>query len=208
MLNLLAIGSMAASLLVLPVEATAAQLDPPPAEDVTVSVVTVNGSGCPAGTASVKMNADKTAFTVTYSDYVAEDGGAALATEFRKNCQINVLVNIPQGFTYAIAQAEYRGYAKLSTGATAQQNAYYYIAGTSPTATVSHVINGPYSGKWSHSDVADAAALVYAPCGVQTNVNINTELRVRTTGTTLNWISMDKAHGEVDTVYHVSWKRC
>jgi hypothetical protein len=210
MFNLLVIGSMAASLLVTPVAEPATDVDAPPASGVTFSVVTVNGSGCPAGTARVRTSADNTSFTVSYDDYLAEDGARTDPTDFRKNCQINLLVSIPQGFTYAIAKAEYRGHAKLAAGARAEQNAYYYFTGTSPTAETNYPINGPYNGSWKNVDAAEVAALVYSPCGVKTNLNINSELRVRagSAESTRSWISMDKAHGDVDNVYHVSWKRC
>jgi hypothetical protein len=207
--NLLAITSMAASLLIAPTAAPAAVEAPPPS-GITFSVVTVNGSGCPAGSARVYTSPDGTAFTVAYSDFVAEDGGSSGNTDFRKNCQINLQVNIPQGFTYAIAEAEYRGHAKLYSGATAEQNAYYYFTGQSPTTETNYSISGPYNGRWRNADRAEVAELVYSPCGQQTNFNINADLRVRAGSAegAKNWISMDKAHGDVETIYHLSWKNC
>src|SRR3712207_4673909 len=83
----------------------------PPPGRITVNVVTVNGSGCPWGTAAVAVSPDNTAFTVTYSNYMAKVGPGSTTTDWRKNCQINLRVNVPQGFTYAIAQADYRGFA-------------------------------------------------------------------------------------------------
>jgi Domain of unknown function (DUF4360) len=206
--NLLAVAGLTASLLVAPAAAPATTEATPP-QGITFSVVTVNGSGCPAGTARVHTAADGTSFTVAYSDFVAEAGGSAGNTEFRKNCQINLQVNIPQGFTYAIAEAEYRGHARLQSGATAEQNAYYYFTGSSPTAETNYVLNGPYNGRWKNADRAEVAALIYSPCGVRTNLNINTDLRVRagTTGSR-DWISMDRTHGDVENIYHLSWKQC
>jgi hypothetical protein len=53
--------------------------------------------------------------------------------------------------------------------------------------------------------------LVYAPCGENRNLNINTDLKV-TAGTSnpaaTNWISMSSTTGSVDTIYHVDWKHC
>lgn len=208
MFNLLALAGLAASLLAAPAAAPAMS-DTAPPSGITFSVVTVNGSGCPAGTARVHTAADGTSFTVVYSDFVASAGGPVDTTEFRKNCQINLQVDIPQGFTYAIAEAEYRGHARLYSGATAEQNAYYYFTGTSPTTETNYVLNGPYNGRWKNADKAEVAALIYAPCGVRTNLNINTDLRVRAgTAEVRNWISMDRAHGDVENIYHLSWKQC
>src|SRR5437868_14630846 len=61
-------------------------------DNVSIDVVSVNGSGCPAGTSSVVISDDKTAFTVFYSDFLASAGGNAPPTAFRKNCQISLRV--------------------------------------------------------------------------------------------------------------------
>jgi hypothetical protein len=205
---LVVIGSMIASLIVSPVSATTSA----PAEKVTVEVAAVNGSGCPAGTTTVTAASDNTSFTVAYSDYLVQVGVGAKPTDFRKNCQLSVLVKIPQGFTYAIAQADYRGYASLAAGASGLQQAGYYFQGTTPTAYATHPLQGPFSDNWQTSDKTDVAALVYAPCGEDRLLNINTELRV-SAGTsdatkTTSYIWMDSAKGSVRTIYQLAWKQC
>src|SRR5215211_5992508 len=104
----------------------------PPPDRIVVEVVTVNGSGCRPGTAAVAAAPDNTAFTVTYSEYTAQVGRGATPTDFRKNCQLSLRIHVPQGFTYAIASADYRGFASLQRGAYARQGANYYFMGQSP----------------------------------------------------------------------------
>ena len=206
MLSMLAAAGMAMSLIVMPSTAE----DDPPTERITVDVVTVNGSGCPAGTAAVATSSDNTAFTVTYSDYVAQVGQGADPTDLRKNCQLALRIHIPQGFTYAIAQADYRGFAHLARGASATQQASYYIQGTSPTTRSSHPIDGPYSENWQFTDRTEMAELVFAPCGEERNLNVNTELRVNagTSGAASSFVTMDSTDGAASTKYHFHWKRC
>ena len=206
MFNVLAIGSMVASLLGAPAAVASSDI---PQEKITVNVQTVNGSGCPAGSATVTAASDNTSFTVGYTDYVASVGAGAKPTDFRKNCQLSLRINIPQGFTYAIARAEYRGHARLARGVSAQQNAYYYFMGTAPTVETNEEFTGPFSGVWSTTDRTDVATLVYAPCGAQVNLNVNTELRVDAGDTdAASYVSMDTSRGGVRTVYHLGWKRC
>jgi hypothetical protein len=206
MLSMIAAAGMALSILVTP---TTAQ-DDPPTDRIVIDVVTVNGSGCPAGTAAVATASDNTAFTVTYSDYVAQVGGGADPTDLRKNCQLVLRVHIPQGFTYAIAQADYRGFAHLANGATATQQASYYIQGMSETTRSSHPIDGPYSDNWQFTDRTETAELVYAPCGEERNLNVNTELRVNagSSGTASSFVTMDSTDGAASTKYHFHWKQC
>jgi hypothetical protein len=108
--------------------------DDPPPDKIVINVATVNGSGCPQGTTAVAVSEDNTAFTVTYSAYLAQVGGNSDPTAFRKNCQLNLVVHVPQGFTYAIASADYRGFASLQRGASGAQKASYYFQGSSNTA--------------------------------------------------------------------------
>jgi len=179
----------------------------PPSEKITLDVVTVNGSGCPAGTANAKMLSDNTGFRITYSSFVAADGVGTSPTQFRQNCQVNVLVHIPQGYTYAVQNATYRGRASLRTGATALERTNYYFQGSPENNYADHEFKGPLSGSWTTHDVTATEDLVYAPCGVDRNLNINTELRVDTPSGN-SWISLRSSEADVDTIVHFSWKQC
>ncbi|MFJ9564976.1 DUF4360 domain-containing protein [Streptomyces fuscichromogenes] len=208
-------GALAALLTAgLPAQASASSspvFDDPPPDKIVINVATVNGSGCPAGTTAVAVSEDNEAFTVTYSSYLAQAGGSSDPTAFRRNCQLNLVVHVPGGFTYAIASADYRGFASLQPGATGTQRASYYFQGSSNTAAASHPFTGPYDDNWQATDTTDWAQLVWAPCGVQRNFNINTELRV-TAGSAnpgkVSFMTMDSTDGEISTVYHLAWKQC
>ncbi|MFR9798267.1 DUF4360 domain-containing protein [Streptomyces sp. MS06] len=184
--------------------------DPPP-DKIVIKVATVNGSGCPQGTAAVAVSEDNTAFTVTYSEYLAQAGGGSSPTAFRKNCQLNLIVHVPQGFTYAVASADYRGFAALQPGASGMQRASYYFQGSPNTVYRNHPVSGPYNDNWQATDETDWAQLVWAPCGVQRNFNINTELRVSAGSTApdkVSFMTMDSTDGDISTVYHLAWKEC
>ncbi|MER7578058.1 DUF4360 domain-containing protein [Streptomyces sp. NPDC126514] len=185
---------------------------PVPPDKIVIEVATVNGSGCPEGTAQVAVAPDNTAFTVTYSDYLAQVGPNAAPTDFRKNCQLNLRVHVPSGFTYAIVQADYRGYAFLQPGASAMERASYYFQGMSQTTYKSHQFKGPFDDNWQVADRTEYADLVWAPCGEKRNFNINTELRVNA-GTSdpltqTSFMTMDSTDGNVNTVYHLAWQEC
>ncbi|MEU2718508.1 DUF4360 domain-containing protein [Streptomyces sp. NPDC007205] len=174
--------------------------------------MTVNGSGCPAGTASVDPAPDRTAFTVTYSDYLAQVGVGAGPTDFRKNCQIMVRVNAPQGFTYGIAKADYRGYASLASGAWARERANYYFQGQSQTASIPHPFYGPMNDNWHATDATPVGSIVYAPCGASRDLAINTQLNVgagsSNPATTTSFMTIDSTDGSLNTIYHLSWNQC
>ncbi len=116
---------------------------------------------------------------------------------------------MPQGFTYAIASADYRGFAALQSSSA--EKASYYFQGSSSTAAITHPFRGPYNDNWQSTDVTDWAQLVWAPCGVQRNFNINTELRVNagtSTPGSSSFMTMDSTDGDISTIYHLAWKEC
>jgi hypothetical protein len=174
---------------------------------ITVEVIANNGSGCAPGTASVVGNADSTGFRVRYRDFVAEAGGAAGVIDRRKNCQLSVLVTIPDGWTIAIASANYRGRAGLLSGATGLQRTSYYWQGSSDSERSDRTFAGPLSGLWTTWDVAPV--LYYAPCGSQSVLNVNTELRVDAgTAAGRSYLSMNTTEGDVDTLFNYSLATC
>lgn len=183
-----------------------------PPDKIVIEVATVNGSGCRPGSAAVAVSPDNTAFTVTYSEYLAKVGVGAGPTDYRKNCQLNLIVHVPHGFTYAVASADYRGFAGLASGATAIQKASYYFQGSPDTASRSHPFRGPIDDNWQATDTTDWGQLVWAPCGVKRNFNINTEVRV-SAGTsdpkkTTSFMTMDSTDTAINTIYRLAWKEC
>ncbi|MBC3989925.1 DUF4360 domain-containing protein [Streptomyces sp. AC563] len=192
-------------------QSPASSIPNPPTEKVRVEVETVNGSGCPKDTAAVAVAPDNTAFTVTYSQYLARVGGSSDPTDARKNCQLSLLVHVPHGFTYAVASADYRGYASLQPGAVGRQKSSFYFQGSPDTTSSTHTFKGPRHDNWQATDSTDWGELVWAPCGTRRNFNVNTELRV-SAGTSdpkqTSFMTMDSTDGDVNTIYRLAWKQC
>lgn len=207
MLNFMVVGTLAASMLGPAAAPTAA--GQPGDEEITVNLVSYNGSGCPPGSAVVEVNPEKTTFTVKFSEYVAQVGADVPRTGFRRNCQLTVDVAVPAGQTFAIVTADYRGYAYLESGATGLQKANYYFQGMPETQSTEHRFTGPLDDNWQVSETADFP--VYAPCEETRLLNINTELRVGL-GTsdpeTVSLMTMDSEDHNIDTTYQLDVRQC
>ncbi|SDS45343.1 DUF4360 domain-containing protein [Actinoplanes derwentensis] len=184
---------------------------PVPAKDMVIDVVAANGSGCPRGTAAVTVSPDNKAFTVSYSEFTAQAGAGTKPTDFRKNCQLALNVHVPQGYTYAIANTDYRGYAHLERGASALQTSFYYFQGESKTTRYRHALSGPLDSDYQRTDTLGVASLSFLPCGEQRYLNVNTELRVSAGSSDrkkTSFLTMDSTDGNLDTIYHVTWQKC
>jgi hypothetical protein len=182
-----------------------------PSDDMVIDVAAANGSGCPWGSADVTVSPDNKAFTVTYSQFTAQTGAGTKPTDFRKNCQLALNVHVPQGYTFAVAGADYRGYAHLERGASGTESANYYFQGEAQSTQIRHDFPGPADADWQRTDSVGIGSLSFLPCGEERYLNVNTELRVNrgwSSSKATSFLTMDSTDGRIDTVYHVAWKKC
>jgi hypothetical protein len=183
-------------------------------KEINIVLVSAMGSGCREGTVATAAAPDDTAFTLTYSDYIAQAGLGAKATDLRKNCQLVVNFKLPQGFSFAVAKVDYRGYAHLEAGATGMHQASYYFQGETHTQKRTHWFGESYvyDDNWQATDQTPFVELVWSPCGADRYLNVNTELRVNAGSSdreaTTSFMSMDSTDGSVSTIYHLQWRRC
>lgn len=210
MINALALGGVALSFLIPPTSSPTPAAVPPPGA-ITVQLATANGTGCRPSNTAVALDPTNSFFTMTYSDFTAGVGPGFRPQDSRKNCQINVIVHVPQGYTYAIARVDYRGFASLKAGAYGIERANYYFQGMQQTATIAHRFNGAYEDVWAASDAVPIESLIWRPCGENRNFNINSELVVNagtSPPTATSFMAMDSTDLDIRTIYHFAWRSC
>ncbi|MFC4052174.1 DUF4360 domain-containing protein [Actinomadura syzygii] len=176
---------------------------------VTIDIVTTNGSGCAVGTTSATLSPDAGAFGIGYTAFTAQAGGSSKPTDARRNCQLNLRIRVPEGFTYAVSGIDHGIHASLQTGAKATYKSSYYFQGAQQTEGRSAELSGP-SSNFKFTDVIPESNFVWKPCGVERNFNVNTELRVdmgASDGTKVSSVSMNSGDGG-STVYRLAWKSC
>lgn len=164
------------------------------------------GTGCPAGTASVTLSPDKTALSILFDSYVAEAGNGRRVD--RKSCNISVPVQVPQGYSVAIFQVDYRGFNSIPRGGMSRFNAEYFWAGARGPS-VSRTFTGPVSDVYTVSDGLIASALVWSPCGASVNLRVNTSMMAQTNARQEQTMAtVDSADFTSGLIYHVQWRRC
>ena len=91
------------------------------------------------------------------------------------------------------------------------QQALYYFQGNLQQARLNTVFNGPTTGDYTLSDTLGINNLVWAPCGSQSGLNINTSLLAKVGPNNPNGfaqLTTDSADGSVQTTYALQWQRC
>jgi hypothetical protein len=177
--------------------------------DVRVKSINYAGSGCPAGSVSGKLGRDFTSFTLYTHDFLAQIGYRIPLIEKRKNCQLTVDLLVPSGWSYTIAEVEYKGYVSLDRGVTATQSSAYYFQGSALTARVTSNMRGPLNAEYNIKDTLGISAQVWSPCGAVRALNINAQVLLQSTNRNASGIiTLDRIKGNVETIYGLRWKRC
>jgi hypothetical protein len=176
---------------------------------VRIQGISYAGSGCSAGTISGKLSRDFTSFALYMHDFVAETGSRIPFSAKRKNCMLSVDLYVPAGWSYSIAEVEYKGYVDLDRGVTATQASSYYFQGSSLTSRLSTIMKGPKQASYTIKDILGIEALVWSPCGATRALNINAQVSLQSTNrSAFGLITLDRIRGNIEQVYGLKWKRC
>ena len=117
-------------------------------------------------------------------------------------------MRFPQGWSFTVADVDYRGYAKIDPGAVGTQKTTYYFAGQTKQAALQSNFRGPVDKDYHISDSLGLAALVFSPCGVNRALNLNTQVRVQTSGSQQALMTLDSIDGQLTHLYGLQWQRC
>lgn len=186
---------------------------PVPAEPITIKKIQYNGSGCPLGTVAQNVADTKDSFTLTFSEFIAETGPGIPLSQSRKNCVLTLVLDVPSGWQFSVADFYYRGFMDLDQGIRAEQSASYFFEGQGQTGRFATNKMGPYSSDYVYQDTIGLASAVWSPCSVERALNINTSIRVDNTNkraypNAQGLITNDSVDGQIRQVWGLTWRRC
>ncbi|KAK0101208.1 hypothetical protein ONS96_006430 [Cadophora gregata f. sp. sojae] len=170
----------------------------------TLQGVSYGGTGCPQGSIRFSVPINSTRYALAFKGHAASIGDGAPVTEARKNCQINLNLNYPVGYQYAVAGNTYSGYATLDSGVTAVHQSTYYFSGYAQQSSTQKTFTGPYNAPYSVQDYA-VDENIWSPCGSTAVLNINNQVRItRPKNTTGSGTLYDSGLWDISLV----WRAC
>ncbi|MDE1466001.1 DUF4360 domain-containing protein [Spartinivicinus poritis] len=177
---------------------------------VTIKNIQSSGTGCPNGTVSSTVAPDGKSFVLGFDEYIAEAGPGIPRRENRKVCNLTVLLKIPNGFAFTIADVNYRGYADLDRNVEAMQKSTYFFAGNPREASLQSNFKGPISEDYTISDRLGISSLVWSSCNATTPVVIKTQIKVDNKYARRNsgLITTDTIDGKLTHRYGLMFKKC
>jgi hypothetical protein len=189
-----------------PPTAEAAAVLPP--REVYVGSVSYGGTGCPQGTVGSSLSNDRSSLTLAFNQLNAATGTGIPITASRKNCQLNLNLAVPAGWSYAIATVDYRGYVQLPAGVSAEHKTTAYFQGQTAQVSTGVQFAGPVAKDYVSRDTVAPAAQVWMPCGMTTPLNINEQARVIGPANKSAQLTTNSVDGKVTLVLGLQWKRC
>ena len=176
---------------------------------VQIQKVAYAGNGCPAGSAEFVLAADKQSASVIFDQYIVEAGGHGQRTFNRAKCDIAFGLKVPNGFSVALINADYRGFADLPRNARATFTRDYFFAG-SRGPRLKETWRGAKSDDFFIQDRMGIMSSVYSKCGADVILRSKTAATLKTRRGQEAMIAVDSADLSSKTVYqyNFSWKRC
>lgn len=166
------------------------------------------GSGCPAGTASVVLSPDQDEISVLFDQFIAEAGGDSRKRVDRKACDLGIPIHIPQGYSVAVIQTDFRGFNLVSYGGMNRLNTEYFWA-NQRGPVYSNVYRGPQNEDYFASNGVMASGTVWTPCGMSTNLRIRATIMTQTNSRfDQSMMTVDSADISGGLVYHIQWRQC
>lgn len=166
------------------------------------------GSACPEGSASVVASPDDQSLSVLFEQFTSEVGRAMNKRIENKSCHLAFSVQVPQDYSLAIVQVDYRGYNAVPRGGMNQLEIQTKW-NDSEGPTLSRTFVGPLNDNFIASDNLTAKKLVWSSCGAKVHLQLQASLRTMTNA------KMDETVGVLDApdaspavVYQLQWKRC
>jgi hypothetical protein len=167
------------------------------------------GSGCPAGTASVSVSPSEDAISVLFDQFTVEAGSSSMRRVDRKSCDLSIPVQVPQGYSVAIVQTDFRGFNLVpSYGGMNRLNTEYFWAGIRGPM-YSRLFTGPQNADYTETNGVMATSLVWAPCGASVNLRIRATIMTQTNSRMdQSMMTVDSADVSSGLLYHLQWRRC
>ncbi|KAK5655117.1 hypothetical protein OQA88_6016 [Cercophora sp. LCS_1] len=176
-----------------------------PPSSVRVIGVSLLGSGCPAGSADVQIDATKTLMEVTFSQYYIETGPGTRASDWRRNCKLTLNLAFDEGFQFATLATDMKGFAQIPSGARGLCTNTFDFTGISGQSAYAISLPGPREGPFTLK--ADPDVTSWSPCGGTTSImNMNTQCNISPTQQQA-LIAVDRISGKLTLNVALEWRK-
>ncbi|KAJ4333682.1 hypothetical protein N0V87_007438 [Didymella glomerata] len=140
-------------------------------------------------------------------EFVATVGPKADITDSRKFCQLNLELSYSAGYSFAVYNAEYAGFADLDPGVTGTIKSNYYFSGETDQTSSATTLTGPARLSFKKQDGVDVA--VWSPCSGSALFNVDASVALTPlAGSASGVLGVAKESGRLSSNLYIAWKKC
>ncbi|KAH6838615.1 hypothetical protein B0I37DRAFT_241678 [Chaetomium sp. MPI-CAGE-AT-0009] len=144
----------------------------PRLDDVTITSISAQGSGCPQGTMSTSFSSDQTVITFGFDEFHPYIGPGISPAFKTQTCNITLTLSHPLGYSFEILDAVYHGLARLDANLTGVIQSSYKITGDESGDGAFQTqanIAGELIGVYTRTDTIPEGSRFASPCGRDAN---------------------------------------
>ena len=125
-------------------------------------------------------------------------------------CTTRAALNLPDGYSLGVYRVDYRGFAALAKGQTAELTVDYDLGPKGNGRHFSRKVNGPSSDEFSFSENIGAGQMKRVGCGVDASLGVTVALNLSGKSVTGAEADLDSSDGtsKHGLVFHLDLKKC
>ncbi|KAJ9145442.1 hypothetical protein NKR23_g5295 [Pleurostoma richardsiae] len=144
--------------------------------DVYIQGVTFQGSGCPAGSASVQLLVDGRTFTVIYDKLAVSAGRGTTDSDYQKLCDLSIRFSHTPGYQFGIFTASQRGFCNLQSGDTGLVDVNFGYSEEDEEVRRVTTYKGPIHQDYLKTDDFTASTTHWSSCGTPGTLIVTIEI--------------------------------
>jgi hypothetical protein len=182
-----------------------------PADSILPSLKLVrlntSGPGCAPGTVAQQISADSKAFTLLFSAFQLTYAPSEDLFATSTSCLVELEVTSSPGWQWSILTLDYRGFADLPSGVTAEIATGFRLESQSAPVYTHASLVGPMADNYSTRSTFFLTR--WSRCGATTSqLVVETSLRLKPEPTLPALVSVDSTDGVFRHQVGLSWRKC
>lgn len=179
---------------------------------VKIDSLVSSGSGCPQGTVASSIANDLQSFTLIFDRFEVENNGSDGRGRWhikQKDCQVNLNLKVPGGWSLAIVSSQFRGFASLDEGVLGRLFAKYRTDRGIDVPMGNITLEGEVDDDYKLSHEAYISHLNWSGCSDAKPITFNTRLKVMSKdGDSTGLMTVDSFDSQIRQEYLMVWRQC
>lgn len=175
--------------------------------------IKTQGKACNPNTVAIDIASDQRAFTVTFSEFIAELSATTNRPQEQQSCRLSFDTEHGQGWEYTIVGVIFRGAAYLDSGVQGEQEVRFGTRGKDVITRMQLV--GPYNDNYQNASEVNPAGRKWSGCKGKSgqhrskDFTIDAKILLRSKLENVQGLfTVDSVDGEVSQTYQLAWRPC